>query len=137
MRVPSNFPLYFSRKMSAMETINLADKFDQFQEFWTPKIIGELNDQYVKLAKGKDELIWHSHAEEDELFVVVKGRLIMEFRDKTVTVGPGEILIVPKGVEHLPRTNGEEVWMMLIELKSTKHTGEVQHEKTVTQLDWL
>ncbi len=120
-----------------MNTINLADKFSQFDQFWTPKIIAELNDQYVKLAKGKDELIWHSHAEEDELFVVVKGQLIMEFRDKTVTVGPGEILIVPKGVEHLPRTNGKEVWILLIEPKSTKHTGEVVHEKTVTQLDWL
>ena len=120
-----------------MDTINLADKFSQFDEFWTPKIIGELNDQYVKLAKGKDELIWHSHAEEDELFVVVKGQLIMEFRDKTVTVGPGEILIVPKGVEHLPRTNGEEVWIMLIEPKSTQHTGNIVHEKTVTALEWL
>ncbi|MEO6039106.1 MAG: cupin domain-containing protein [Saprospiraceae bacterium] len=120
-----------------METINLAAKFGQFNQFWTPKIVGELNGQYVKLAKGKDELIWHSHAEEDELFVVLQGTLIMEFREKTVEVGPGEILIVPKGVEHLPRTNGEEVWIMLIEPKSTKHTGEVIHEKTVQELDWL
>ncbi len=120
-----------------MQTINLADKFSQISQFWTPKIIAELNDQYVKLARVKDELVWHSHTHEDELFVVMQGTLIMEFRDKTVEVKPGEILVVPKGVEHLPRTNGEEVLLMLIEPKSTLHTGEVVHEKTVTELEWI
>ncbi len=120
-----------------MQTINLAAKLGQINQFWTPKIIAELNDQYVKLAKVKDELVWHSHAHEDELFVVLQGTLRMEFRDKTVEVGPGEILVVPKGVEHLPRTNGEEVWIMLIEPQSTQHTGEVVHEKTVTELEWI
>ncbi|MEM6843638.1 MAG: cupin domain-containing protein [Bacteroidota bacterium] len=120
-----------------MNTINLHDKFSQFQEHWTPKIIGELNGQYIKLAKVKDELVWHSHADEDELFIVQKGTLYMDFRDKTVEVHEGEILVVPKGVEHLPRTNGEEVWLMLIEPASTKHTGNVVHEKTTNDQEWI
>lgn len=120
-----------------MKTISLNEKYDQFSEHWTPKIVAELNDQYVKLAKVKDEMIWHSHEEEDELFVVQKGTLIMDFRDHTEIVNPGEILVVPKGVEHRPRTNGEEVWLMLIEPKSTKHTGEIKHEMTVEKQDWV
>lgn len=120
-----------------MKTISLNEKYDQFSAHWTPKIIAELNDQYVKLAKVKDEMIWHSHAEEDELFVVQKGTLIMDFRDRTEVVNPGEILVVPKGVEHRPRTNGEEVWLMLIEPKSTKHTGAIKHEMTVENQDWI
>ncbi len=120
-----------------MKSISLSDKYTQFQAHWTPKIIAELNDQYVKLAKVQGEMIWHSHEEEDELFVVQKGTLIMDFRDRTVEVKAGEILVVPKGVEHRPRTNGEEVWLMLIEPKSTKHTGEIQHEMTVENQDWI
>jgi len=120
-----------------MDTINLAQKFSKFTDQWSPHIIGSLNDQYIKLAKVAGEFVWHSHADEDELFVVLKGNLIMEFRDKIVEVGPGEILVIPKGVEHLPRTNGEEVHLMLIEPKSTKHTGEVVHEKTKTAEDWI
>ena len=120
-----------------MKAISLDQKYTQFQEHWTPKIIAELNDQYVKLAKVQGEMIWHSHAEEDELFMVQKGTLIMDFRDRTETVGPGEILVVPKGIEHRPRTNGEEVWLVLIEPKSTKHTGEVQHEMTVENQEWI
>ena len=120
-----------------MKPINLNQKFEKFQEHWTPKIIGELNGHHIKLAKVKDELVWHSHADEDELFIVQKGTLYMDFRDKTVEVHEGEILVVPKGVEHLPRTNGEEVWLMLIEPISTKHTGEVEHEKTTNDQEWI
>ena len=118
-----------------METINLAQKFSKFNEHWTPKIIGELNDQFIKIAKVKDDFVWHSHDNEDELFIVQKGTLYMDFRDKTETINPGEIIVVPKGVEHRPRTNGEEVHILLIEPKSTLHTGNVISEKTVTQLE--
>ena len=120
-----------------MDRINLREKYQQFNEHWTPKIIAELNGQYVKLAKVQGEMIWHSHTEEDELFIVQQGTLFMDFRDRTVVIGPGEILVVPKGVEHRPRTNGEEVWLMLIEPKSTKHTGEIQHELTVQNQEWI
>lgn len=94
------------------------EKFSLFDKQWTPHIIGELNGQYVKLCKLKDEFVWHSHEHEDELFMVFKGTLFMDFRDgRTVSVGPGEILIVPKGVEHRPYTNGEEVLNLLFEPK--------------------
>lgn len=120
-----------------MKAISLEKKYQQFQEHWTPKIIAELNGQYVKLAKLQGEMIWHSHAEEDELFVVQQGTLIMDFRDRTEVVKTGEILVVPKGIEHRPRTNGEEVWIMLIEPKQTKHTGTIQHEMTVNDQEWI
>ena len=118
-----------------MKSINLSKKFNQFEEQWSPHIIAELNDQYIKLAKVQGEFVWHDHTNEDELFVVLKGTLIMEFRDGIQEIGPGEILVVPKKVEHLPRTkNNEEVHLMLIEPKSTKHTGEVNHELTKVEL---
>lgn len=117
--------------------VNINKKFDLIKEYWTPKIIGELNGQHVKLAKIKDELIWHSHQHEDEMFIVFKGTLIMDFRDKTTETKQGEILIIPNGVEHRPRTNGEEVWILLVEPKEIKHTGEVEHEKTVKNLEWI
>lgn len=120
-----------------MNNINISEKFGKIDQFWTPKIVGELNEQYIKLAKVKDEFVWHSHAHEDELFIIFKGTLFIDFRDKTMDVLAGAMLIVPKGVEHRPRTNGEEVWIMLIEPKSTQHTGEVIHEKTVTTLEWI
>ena len=117
--------------------INLHQKFLKFSEHWHPYIVGELNENYVKLAKVKGDFVWHSHANEDELFVVLGGTLMMDFRDKTVTVRTGEILIVPKGVEHRPWTNGEEVKIMLIEPKSTKHTGDVKVDQTVEKLEWV
>jgi mannose-6-phosphate isomerase-like protein (cupin superfamily) len=123
--------------MQPIEPINIMEKFAMFEKQWTPHIIGELNGQYVKLCKLKDEFVWHSHEQEDELFMVFKGTLIMDFRDKTVEVQEGEILIVPKGVEHRPRTNGEIVFNLLFEPKETLHTGDVVHEKTVTQLEWI
>jgi len=121
-----------------VSNFNLEEKFSKVKEYWTPKIVGELNGQYVKLAKGKGELIWHSHEAEDELFMIVKGTLIMEFRDQTTQTHAGEILIIPRGVEHKPSAPaGEEVWIMLFEPKETKHTGEILHEKTVTDFEWI
>ena len=121
-----------------MNTINVKEKFKMFDGHWSPRIIGELNGQLVKLAKLKDDFVWPSHEDEDELFFVVKGTLIMEFRDRKETINEGEIIIVPRGVEHNPHTlNGEEVWVMLFEPKATKHTGEVRHEKTVDNQEWI
>ena len=120
-----------------LNPINVMEKFSQIREYWHPYIIGELNDNYIKLSKMKDAFVWHKHDNEDELFIVFKGVLIMDFRDKTVEVCAGEILIVPKGVEHCPRTNGEEVLNMLIEPKVTSHTGDVVTDITITHLEWI
>lgn len=124
--------------MKEIKPINILEKFAQFDKLWTPHIIGELNGQYVKLCKLKDEFVWHSHEKEDELFMVFKGTLLMDFRDgRTVAVNEGEILIVPKGVEHRPHTNGEIVFNLLFEPKETYHTGNVESEMTVKELDWI
>ncbi|MEO1513426.1 MAG: cupin domain-containing protein [Bacteroidota bacterium] len=117
---------------------NLNEKFQKINEYWTPKIVGELNGQLVKLAKLKGDFVWHSHEAEDELFQIVKGTLLMEFRDQTTESHPGDILIVPRGVEHRPRTlDGQEVWVMLFEPKATKHTGAIDHELTVHDQEWI
>ena len=122
--------------MREIKKVNIMDKFSLFDEKWTPKIVGELNDQYVKLCKLKDNFIWHSHENEDELFLVFKGTLYIDFRDnKTIEIKEGEMLIVPKGVEHRPRTNGELVLNLLFEPKTTKHTGQVDSDLTVKKLD--
>ena len=124
--------------MKKIESINLMNKFSLFDEKWTPKIIGELNNQYVKLCKLEGEFVWHSHENEDELFMVFKGKLLMDFRDgRTVEVNEGEILIVPKGVEHKPYTDGDVVFNLLFEPKTTKHTGDVNSILTVKKLDWI
>jgi mannose-6-phosphate isomerase-like protein (cupin superfamily) len=119
-----------------MDAINLEQKLSLFTEQWTPKIIGELNGQHVKLAKLLGEFVWHQHEHEDELFMVIKGILIIELRDKTITLNPGELYIVPRGVEHKPIAK-EEVHVMLFEPATTKHTGNVQHEITKDVLDWI
>ncbi|MEZ4917922.1 MAG: cupin domain-containing protein [Saprospiraceae bacterium] len=119
-----------------MEAINLHEKFQTFSDHWSPKIIGALNGQEVRLAKLKGEFVWHDHKDEDELFFVVKGCLKMEFRDKTVVLNTGEMLIVPKGVEHKPVAE-EEVWVLLFEPAQIKHTGDVQHELTKSRHDWI
>ena len=124
--------------MAEIKSINLKEKFSRFDKTWTPHIIGDLNEQYVKLCKLKDEFIWHSHKHEDELFMVFKGTLFIDFKDQeTVEVNEGEILIVPKGIEHRPRTNGDLVFNLLFEPKETKHTGTVKSAKTVHTLDWI
>lgn len=117
-----------------MDSVNLAAKLRLFDEPWKPKIVGELNDSYVKVVKLRGEFVWHHHAAEDELFLVVKGRLLMRFRDRDVWVEPGEFLIVPRGVEHLPIAP-EEAHVVLLEPKSTLNTGNVRNERTVAELD--
>lgn len=119
-----------------MEKVNLAQKLSLFKETWSPKIVGELNDSYVKLAKLKGEFVWHHHEREDELFLVVKGRLLIKFRERDIWLEEGEFLIVPRGVEHLPVAD-EEVQVMLLEPKSTVNTGNVQNDRTVTATPWL
>ena len=124
--------------MREIKKINIMHKFSLFDEKWTPKIVGELNGQYVKLCKLKDNFIWHSHENEDELFMVFKGTLYIDFREeKTIEINEGEMLIVPKGVEHRPRTNGELVLNLLFKPKTTKHTGQVDSSLTVKKLHWI
>lgn len=115
-----------------MNVINIEEKLSLFDEQWSPRIIAELNGQQVKLAKLEGEFIWHSHENEDELFYIIKGELIMEFRDKSLNLKPGDMLVVPAGVEHKPIAKGE-VYVMLFEPAETKHTGEVEHELTNNQ----
>lgn len=116
--------------------MNLAEKFGLFDEHWSPKVVGELNGQEVRLVKLKGEFVWHSHAEEDEMFLVHKGTLRMEFRNRTVELGAGEFLIVPRGVEHRPVAE-EEVEVILFEPASVVNTGDNPGERTVERLDRL
>ncbi|MCP4536987.1 MAG: cupin domain-containing protein [Chloroflexi bacterium] len=117
------------------EKVNIAKKFTQFNEHWSPKIIGALNDSYVKLAKLQGEFIWHHHEAEDELFYVIKGRLLLKFRDQDVWLDEGEFIIVPKGVEHKPIAE-QEVHVMLLEPQTTINTGDVESERTTSD-QWL
>lgn len=119
-----------------MEKVNLAEKFALFSDYWSPKIAGELNGQQVKLVKVQGEFTWHHHEHEDELFLVIQGQMAIEFRDKTVTLNPGEFIIVPKGVEHKP-VAVEEAHVMLLEPASTLNTGNIVNEKTVAILQSL
>lgn len=117
-----------------MEKINLFEKFNLFNEHWQPKVVAELNGQAVKLVKVKGEFVWHHHDNEDELFHVVKGTLIMKFRDRDVVLNEGEMIVVPRGIEHKPVAE-EEVWLMLFEPNSTLNTGNVENERTVKKLE--
>ena len=113
-----------------MSVINIQEKFKLFSELWTPKKIGELNGQQILLAKIKGEFIWHAHEHEDELFMIIKGSLMIEFRDKTIELNEGEMYIIPKGVEHKPIAQ-EEVHVLLFEPLEIKHTGNVMADVTV------
>lgn len=113
-----------------MNKVNLREKFSLFSEHWSPKIVGALNGQEVKLVKFNGPFVWHHHEKEDELFFVVKGSFDMEFRDKTITLNEGEFLIVPRGVEHRPNAS-EEVQVLLFEPANTLNTGNTQNEMTV------
>lgn len=115
-----------------MEKVNLAQKLGTFHEHWSPRIVGDLNGQHVKLAKLMGEFIWHHHAHEDELFLVLKGRLVIELRDGRVELEPGELFIVPRGVEHRPRAE-EETHILLFEPKTTLNTGNVRDARTVEE----
>jgi len=119
--------------MNRPERIDLAEKLAGFDERWSPRIVAELNGQHVKLVKLQGEFVWHSHAEEDELFLVLKGLLTIELRDGPVVLGPGQMTVVPKGVEHRPVADGE-VHVLLFEPAGTLNTGDVRNERTVEEL---
>lgn len=112
----------------------LADKLAQVREPWSPKVVAELNGQLVKVAKIRGTFVWHQHQHEDELFLVVKGRMRMDFRDREVWLGPGEVIVVPRGVEHRPHAE-EECEIVLFEPASTLNTGNVRNERTVDTLE--
>ena len=117
-----------------MEVINLEQKYGQFHDHWHPRVVADLNDQHVKLAKVQGDFIWHNHAAEDELFLVVRGQLHIDFRNgPTATLNPGELLVVPRGVEHRPHAS-QETWILLVEPQATRHTGDVEHELTRHEL---
>ena len=117
-----------------MEKVNIEEKFSHIQEFWKPYIAAELNGQLVKLDKLKGEFVWHHHEHEDEMFLVVKGRFRIEFREKTVWLESGEFIVVPRGVEHRPVAD-EETWILLFEPASTLNTGNVVNELTLAELE--
>ena len=113
-----------------MEPIDLERAFASFTETWSPRIAAEVNDTHVKLARLAGEFVWHSHEREDELFLVVRGRLVLRFRDREVELGPGQMLVVPRGVEHQPYAP-QECWVMLVEPKGTLNTGDVRDARTI------
>lgn len=116
-----------------MERVNITEKLARFDDNWSPKIVGQVNDMHVKLVKLAGEFVWHHHETEDEMFFVVSGRLRMKFRDRELLIGPGEFVIVPHGVEHLPVAE-PTAEVMLIEPAGTLNTGNVRNERTVETL---
>ncbi len=129
--------------MRPPEKINLAEKFGAFSAAWSPKIVGALNGQHVKLVKLRGEFVWHQHEQEDELFLVVRGRFRMEFREhgggptsRTVELNEGEMLVVPRGVEHRPVAD-EEACVLLFEPAATINTGSAGGDRTVAQPEWI
>ena len=120
--------------MQKMKPIDIKEKLAQFSEYWSPKIIGELNGQVVKVAKLKGEFVWHHHEHEDEMFMVVEGTLVIKFKDGEVELNAGQFYIIPRGVEHMPVAN-EECHVMLFEPKSVLNTGNVVNARTVEKLD--
>lgn len=119
-----------------MDKVNLREKLGLFSDHWNPRIVGELNGQHVKLAKFQGEFVWHDHAVEDEMFLVLRGSFRMDFRDRSVTLNEGEFLIVPRGVEHRPVAE-YEVEVMLFEPATIRHTGDVESELTVREYAWI
>jgi mannose-6-phosphate isomerase-like protein (cupin superfamily) len=119
-----------------MDRISLSEKLALFSDYWSPKIVGEINDSHVKLVKLKGEFVWHHHENEDELFLVIKGKLLIKLRDGDVTLEEGEMVIIPRGVEHMPVAR-EEVHVLLLEPKSTVNTGNAGGERTVAAPEWI
>ena len=119
-----------------MKPIDLADKFSLFDQFWSPRIVGAVNDSYVKVVKVNGEFVWHSHEHEDELFLVLKGRLTVRFRDGDVQLDEGQMVIVERGVEHQPVAESE-AHVLIVEPKATLNTGDVVDERTVRDLQWI
>jgi mannose-6-phosphate isomerase-like protein (cupin superfamily) len=128
--------VFLPLRLFAMNKINLAQKLSLFSQHWSPKIVAELNGQHVKLVKFQGPFVWHSHEHEDELFYVVRGEFNMEFRDRTVALRAGDLLVVPRGVEHRPVAE-HEVEVMLFEPATTVNTGNAGGEKTVARPDWI
>jgi quercetin dioxygenase-like cupin family protein len=119
-----------------MDEVDIEKKFLLFDECWSPKILGELNGNYVKIFKAKGEFVWHSHENEDEFFLVIKGQLKIKMRDREITLNKGEFFIVPKGIEHLPYAE-KEAHVLLFEPKQVLNTGNTRSEKTVEKLEWI
>ena len=117
-----------------IEKVSLAGKLNRFSDHWSPKIVGELNDSYVKLVKLKGEFVWHHHETEDELFLVVGGKLLIRLRDRDIELEEGEFVVIPRGVEHLPIAE-QEAHVLLLEPKTTLNTGNIRDERTVAELD--
>ncbi len=115
-----------------MDKVNIAEKFDLIHEYWKPHVVAEVNDHQVKLVKVRGEFVWHHHEKEDEMFLVVKGRFCMEFRDRRVWVEEGDFIVVPRGVEHRPVAE-EEAHILLFEPSSTVNTGNIRNERTVVR----
>jgi len=124
-----------ARDASSVEVVNLAERLGSIAERWSPKIVGQVNDVHVKLVKLEGEFVWHAHEAEDEMFLVLSGRLRMRFRDRELIAGPGEFLIVPRGVEHCPVAD-EEVHVLLVEPATTVNTGSAGGERT-REAEWL
>jgi len=121
---------------AAIRKVNLQEMFGRFKDQWKPKIVGEVNDSFVKLVKFKGEFVWHHHDHEDEMFLVVSGRMRMQLRNEEIQVAPGEFIIIPHGIEHKPVAD-EETEVLLFEPNSTLNTGNVRNERTVPTLDRL
>jgi mannose-6-phosphate isomerase-like protein (cupin superfamily) len=119
-----------------MHKVNLAEQLERFSEHWSPRLVGELNGQHVRLVKLQGEFVWHHHEHEDELFLVLRGRLALHFRERVVHVAPGEFVIVPRGVEHKPAAD-EETHVLLFEPAATLNTGNLRNERTVEQIERL
>ena len=117
-----------------MDKVNLAQKFSMFNDYWSPKIVGEINDTHVKLVKLKGEFVWHHHETEDELFLVIKGSLLIKLREQDIFLEEGEFVIIPRGVEHLPIAK-DEAHVLLLEPKTTLNTGNIDNERTVVDLE--
>lgn len=112
-----------------MNKVNLLEALDQVDDYWSPRVVGQVNDQYIKVAKLKGEFVWHQHDDEDELFYILKGQLVIEYENDRVILDEGDMHIVPKGTQHNPVAD-DECWIALVETVSTKHTGEVMSDRT-------
>ena len=122
-----------------IDKVNLEKKFSLFSKHWNPKVVGEMNDAYVKIAKIKGEFVWHQHDAEDEMFFIVKGNLVIKIRDmeeREISLSENEFVIIPKGIEHMPVAKNE-VWLMMIEPKTTINTGNVFDDRTVEEPQWI
>lgn len=118
------------------EVINLLEKMEQVEDFWTPKIVEQMNDYQFKLAKFKGEFTWHNHKETDEVFIILKGRMEILFRDKEVVLKEGEMYVIPKGVDHKPQAD-RECQVMIVEPAGTVNTGDVTNGLTASNKDWI